>query len=48
MYKRGQEGISYLAGTFIFRKLSVRRHIKAVLEMTTMPKRNKQKSWKPD
>lgn len=43
MYVRGRKGISYLAQeASIFRKLSVEDNIRAVLEMSDMPK-NKQK-----
>lgn len=39
MYKRAQEGIGYLAQeASVFRKLSVEENIRAVLEMTNMPK----------
>jgi lipopolysaccharide export system ATP-binding protein len=39
MYKRAQRGIGYLAQeASVFRKLSVEDNIKAVLEMTTLPK----------
>jgi lipopolysaccharide export system ATP-binding protein len=40
MYKRGKLGISYLAQeASVFRKLSVEDNIKAVLEMSGMPKK---------
>lgn len=40
MYKRGQKGIGYLAQeASVFRKLSVEENILAVLEMSSMPKR---------
>jgi lipopolysaccharide export system ATP-binding protein len=39
MYKRAQKGIGYLPQeASVFRKLSVEDNIKAVLEMTTLPK----------
>ena len=39
VYKRARNGIGYLAQeASVFRKMSVENNIKAVLEMTTMPK----------
>jgi lipopolysaccharide export system ATP-binding protein len=46
MYKRAQMGIGYLPQEpSVFRKLSVEDNIKAVLEMTDLPKKNKKKNW---
>ena len=44
MYKRAQKGIGYLPQeSSIFRKLSVEDNIKAVLEMTRLPKKEQNK-----